>query len=79
MNKVKFSLNKLSNFLFYLGVLLGIIGYYQIYKGRIMLPPGACPVDNNRVLIIISILILISSIMTSIIYEKNLKKNRLKE
>lgn len=79
MNKIKFSLNKFSNSLFYIGIILGIIGYYQIYKERATIPSGVCPINNNRGLIIISALILISSVITSIIYERNLKKKSLKE
>lgn len=74
MNKIKLSLNKLSNLLFYMGILLGVIGYDQIYKVRATLPPGVCPIDNNRGLIIIAALMLISSVVTSVLYERNLKQ-----
>jgi len=57
-----------------MGILLGVIGYYQIHKVRATLPPGVCPIDNNRGLIIIAALMLISSVITSILYERNLKQ-----
>jgi hypothetical protein len=74
MNKIKINLNKFSNLLFYIGILLGIIGYYRIYKAKIMLPPGICPIDNNREMIIIAAVMLLSSVIISFLYEGNLKR-----
>ncbi|MFR1707740.1 MAG: hypothetical protein ACLSV2_02470 [Clostridium sp.] len=79
MNRIKLSLNKLSNLLFYTGIFLGVIGYYRIYKVRANLPSGICPIDDNRGLIIVAAFMLISSVITSTLYERNLKRKRLKE
>lgn len=79
MNRIKLSLNRLSNILFYMGIFLGVIGYYQIYKVRSTLPLGVCPIDDNRGLIIVAALMLLGSVITSTLYERNLKKKKLKE
>lgn len=69
----KMNLNKISNGLFYLGIIVGILGYYRIYKVKSMLPQGACPVNNNRGTLFIGIFLLIASVITALIHDKRVK------
>lgn len=72
MNKLNW--NKVSNWLLALGVLAGGLGYYNIYKIKSELPPGVCPINNNRSLLFISIFLLVLSIVTSFINDRVSKK-----
>ena len=69
-------MKKLSNWLFYSGIVIGILGYYRIYKIESLLPPGVCPVEDNRWILVIGIIFLMSSILMPYIYEKLMKINR---
>lgn len=72
MNKVNW--NRVSNWLFYLGVLVGALGYYRIYKIKASLPPGVCPVNDNRGLLYLGIIILLSSVVTAYINDWQIKR-----
>lgn len=62
--------NKISNWLFYLGILIGAFGYYKIYKIQAVLPPGVCPVNDNRWILFVGITFLVASVITALIYER---------
>lgn len=70
----KVNLNTISNWLFYLGILVGAIGFYRIYSVRAALPPVVCPVDNNRGMLILGVFMLLTSVVTAVIYERQNKK-----
>ena len=53
----------ISNILFYSGLLIGAYGIYIIYKVKLLLPEYVCPVDSNRIIITVSIVLLITSII----------------
>ncbi len=71
MNKI--NLNKISNWLFYLGIIAAILGYYKIYKVKSMLPPGVCPINNNRGTLFVGIFLLVASVITALVHEKSVK------
>lgn len=73
----KVNLNTISNWLFYLGILVGVIGFYRIYSVRAALPPGVCPVDNNRGMLILGVFMLLTSVITAIIYERQNKRGNI--
>ncbi|MDU1313189.1 hypothetical protein [Clostridium septicum] len=56
-------MKKLSNWLFYSGIVMGILGYYRINKMEALLLPGVCHVEDNRWILIIGIILLIFSIL----------------
>ncbi|SCJ99264.1 Uncharacterised protein [uncultured Clostridium sp.] len=53
-----------SNLLFYSGLLVGAYGLYTIYKMKLSLPEGACPLEDNRKIAIVSVILLLTSIIT---------------
>ncbi len=59
----KISWNKISNWLFYLGIFIGALGYYRIYKVKSALPPGVCPVNDNRWMLFLGVFILLLSVI----------------
>ncbi|GAB6169871.1 hypothetical protein JCM1393_23310 [Clostridium carnis] len=67
--------NKISNITFYIGIVVSVLGYYQIYKVKSMLPHDVCPIDNNRGMLIAGIILMVLSVITSYIYERKNKKN----
>ncbi|MEN8434270.1 hypothetical protein NX821_001453 [Clostridium septicum] len=56
-------MKKLSNWLVYSGIVMGILGYYRINKMEALLLPGVCHVEDNRWILIIGIILLIFSIL----------------
>lgn len=65
-NKILF----ISNLLFYSGLLVGAYGLYIIYKVKLSLPEGACLIEDNRRILIVSVLLLVASILTEWIGSK---------
>ncbi len=74
MNKINW--NKISNWLFYMGILTGGLGYYKIYKVKSALPPGVCPVNDNRWVLFLGIFILLASVVTAYINDLKIKKHK---
>lgn len=68
MNKVNWG--KISNWLFYMGLVIGAFGYYNIFKVRAALPPGVCPVNDNRWLLFLAMFSMIGSVITATINER---------
>lgn len=64
----------ISNILFYSGLILGAYGFYVVFKMRISLPEGVCPITDNRKIITFSIILLISSIILEWIGNRKIKK-----
>lgn len=73
MNKI--NLNKISNWLFYLGIIVGGLGYYQVYRVKSTLPPGVCPIDDNRWIMFLGVALLLGSVTTSFIADRMKKNN----
>ncbi|WP_052447316.1 hypothetical protein [Clostridium polynesiense] len=57
--------DKISNYLLYIGMLIGAYGFYVIYISRAGLPEGACPIEDNRPIMFVSIGFLIASLIFS--------------
>ena len=72
--KEKRTLKILSNILFALGAAMAALALYLIISTRLSLPPGACPIDNNRPLIFASIGVLLISLVFSFAADRH-KKN----
>ena len=72
MNKINW--NKISNWLFYLGIIVGALGYYRIYKIKASLPPGVCSVNNNRWMLLIGIFLLLGSVVTAYVDDRKTKR-----
>lgn len=61
------NLGKISNYIFYAGVVVAVYGLYKSFISTRGLPPGACPIDDNRPKLYLAIgLLLISYIMVLI-------------
>ncbi len=73
MKKYKlFSL--ISNILLGIGAALGALALYLSFSLRASLPPGVCPIDNNRPLIYVAIGVLLMSFVLSIIADRMKKR-----
>lgn len=75
----KFNWSKISNWLFYLGILVGAFGYYKIYSVRASLPPGVCPVNDNRWILGVGIFMLLSSVVAAYVNDRLEKRNNVQE
>lgn len=63
-------LKAIENIIFIAGIALGLYALVTTYFINKNLPPGVCPVDNNRNLIYISIGLLITSLIFPYIVNK---------
>lgn len=68
----------ISNILLGIGAALGALALYLSFSLRASLPPGVCPIDNNRPLIYIAIAVLIGSFVLSIITDRMKKRDHIK-
>lgn len=66
--------NRISNWLFYLGIIVGALGYYRIYKIKASLPPGICPVNNNRGMLFAGVFLLMASVIIAYVNDRKTKK-----
>lgn len=71
----------LSNLLYAIGILFALGVYLKSYIDKSRLPEGMCPIDNNRGLMFVAIIILvIITIITSVIdyfeKKKEIKENK---
>ncbi len=71
-------LSLISNILFYLGAGLSALAIVLTITIRASLPPGVCPIDNNRPLYFTAVAVLISSFVLSVLAGR-LKKRTNKE
>lgn len=67
---MKIKINKISNYLINIGILLSIYSLYTVYKSRVGLPTGACPIDENQGLLYFSVFISLLGVITSYIPSK---------
>ncbi|MFZ5754092.1 MAG: hypothetical protein ACOY3J_07600 [Bacillota bacterium] len=56
-------LRLLANIFLGFSLLSAAYGFYQIYLFRATLPPGVCPVDNNRTFLYLGIAFALSSLI----------------
>lgn len=68
---------KFSNIIFIIAISIFVYGLYKIYITRQVLPPGVCPVDNNRYILFIGIFFMILSIIVSYFEDKIKNKKSL--
>lgn len=66
---MKRNLEKLSNYTFYAGFLVAIYALYKVYVNNRELPPGVCPIENNRPMLIVAIVLLTISFLLSLIHD----------
>jgi len=74
MNNYKL-LSLISNILLGIGAVLGALSLYLSFSLRASLPPGVCPIDNNRPLIYIAITALLASFVLSVIADRIKKRS----
>lgn len=77
LNYVKKNLEKISNYIFYTGLLVAVYGFYKIYISRRGLHPGVCPIDDNRPIMYIAIGLFIVSLVLYIICDFQEKKKEM--
>ena len=64
--KNKKVLSLISNILFFVGAGLSVLAIVLTITVRASLPPGVCPIDNNRPLYFAAIAVLIASFVLSV-------------
>ncbi len=64
----------ISNILFGVGAAIGALGLYLIISTNLSLPPGVCPIDNNRPLLFVAIGILVISLLLSFAADRYKKR-----
>ncbi|GAA0068640.1 hypothetical protein UT300003_01630 [Clostridium sardiniense] len=69
-------LSKISNYIMNIAIVVSIYAGYKVFQSHRNLPPGTCPVDDNRPLLYVSIAVLILSIILSFISDKIEDKNK---
>ncbi|RVU54619.1 hypothetical protein [Anaerosphaera multitolerans] len=67
------NLKNLSRLLYGSGIIIATVTLYKIIKVKMILPPGVCPVDNQRNTIFLSIGLLISSFIIDLFLERKNK------
>ncbi len=65
----------ISNILLGIGAVLCVLALYLSFSLRASLPPGVCPIDNNRPLIYIAIAVLLISFVLSLLAERMKKSS----
>lgn len=65
----------ISNILLGIGAVLGALALYLSLSLRASLPPGVCPIDNNRPLMYIAIGVLLISFVLSVIADRIKKRS----
>lgn len=71
---MKNKLERISNYIFYAGILVTAYGLYKTHISGRGLPPGACPIENNRPILYVAIGLLITSFILSLVYDRQKKK-----
>ncbi len=69
-------ISKISNYISNIAIIVSIYAGYKVFQGHRNLPPGTCPVDDNRPLLYVSIVVLILSIILSFISDKIEARNK---
>lgn len=69
----------ISNIMLGGGVIIGALALYLSLSVRASLPPGVCPIDNNRPLFYIAIGLLAGSFVLSVISDRKKKAKTQKD
>lgn len=67
---MKEKIKKISDYIFYLGVIVAGYGLYKSYIATRGLPAGACPIEDNRPKLYLAIGLLLVSFLMSFINER---------
>lgn len=70
-------LSLISNILLGIGAIIGAVALYLSFSLRASLPPGVCPIDNNRPIIYIALAILVASFILSVIADRIKKRDHI--
>ncbi|NMA85710.1 MAG: hypothetical protein GX968_00110 [Tissierellia bacterium] len=70
---MKNKLEKISNYIFYTGVIVAVYGLYKSFISTRGLPPGVCPIEDNRPKIYLALVLLLASVIISFINDKKYK------
>ena len=70
---MKNKLEKISNYIFYAGVIVAVYGLYKSFISTRGLPLGACPIEDNRPKIYLALVLLLASVIISFINDKKFK------
>lgn len=70
---MKKNLEKISNYIFYIGLVVAVYGLYKSFISTRGLPPGACPIENNRPKLYLAIILLLLSYIMSYINDRQKK------
>lgn len=65
MLRMKKHLHLLSNIIFYSAIAISVFALGKTYYERSQLPPGVCPVDDNRNLLTVGIVLIIVYLVIS--------------
>lgn len=71
------NLEKISNYMMNIGIILSLYGGYKVYDSRKDLPLGVCPIDSNNEILYLALGISTISIIISTISSlksKNVRK-----
>lgn len=69
-------LSRISNFIMNIAIIFSLYAGYKVFNSHRKLPPGVCPLEDNRGLLYLAILILIFSLILSFILDKIEIKNK---
>lgn len=76
LNFMKRNLDKISNYIFYSGLVVAIYGLYKSFISTRGLPPGACPIEDNRPRLYLAIGLLLISFILSYLHDMQKKKDK---
>lgn len=64
-------LQKCSNGAFVLAIITAVYAFVQVFLSRRGLPPGVCPIDENRLPMFIAIAFALTSLVLSFLSDKS--------
>lgn len=72
----KDTLQKWSNRAFILALITAVYAFVQIYLSRRGLPPGVCPIDENRLPVYIAIAFALASLVLSFLSDRRNRREK---
>lgn len=66
--------DRVSKYTFYAGILVAIYGLFKSFMDRRGLPPGVCPIEDNRPILYIGIVLLLISIVLDFVADREKKE-----
>lgn len=73
-NIMKKYVDRVSKYTFYAGILVAIYGLFKSFMDRRGLPPGVCPIEDNRPILYIGIVLLLISIVLDFVADREKKE-----